>query len=305
MKLWTAIFFTFSSLILCSSSFALKDNSLTIASFNIRNYGSSNIQGNAFKGKPQLLRSILKKTGADIIAVQEIVDAVAFKNFIKKQVPEYSTVLSRCGGRGRQKLGFIYKKNVFKLIRSYEDHRIKETKESCHTGVRPLMVGEFKNISTDKLFTAFSVHLKAGGSAQNIRRRGRQMQILQNVLSEYEKNNHPYYTIMGDFNTTEYLSGNQYYKRFINFVTRADMADLTSELECTSYWHGGRRDGINYPSFLDHILVGEGLNQDFPHKEIQVQAHCQRHACQQERERDMAPSFGEVSDHCPIVAKLK
>ena len=81
---------------------------------------------------------------------------------------------------------------------------------------------------------------------------------------------------MGDFNTTDYLTGNHNHNRFVEFVLKNNLVDFSEELECTAYWWGGIADRLNYGSVLDHVLISESLYDNFDSSNSKVMAHCHR-----------------------------
>ncbi len=75
--------------------------SVTFSTYNIRTFDKSQSYTNK-----QELKNILTKLRTDFLVVQEIVNTSSFLKFIKEEFPHYKAVLSNCGGRGRQKIGF-------------------------------------------------------------------------------------------------------------------------------------------------------------------------------------------------------
>lgn len=274
---------------------------LNFATYNVRNYGTDEKELTGTNKK--VLRSIINKTSADLLAVQEIVNVSDFKRFISSNFPNYKSYISKCGGQGKQKLGFVYNYKKLTLKKAREDLRIKE-KKGCEEGLRPVMIGQFQTKTGSFKFTAMAIHLKAGGMPRNIEVRHRQIKILGQMLRE-ERRKNSNLIAMGDFNTTEYLSRNFYYRKFLDFVDDSKMIDFSASINCSSYWWGGIDDGFQYSSLLDHILVSETMWEKFRRQEVEVQSHCKKHSCRQERDESLGLSFQEVSDHCPVVATLR
>lgn len=273
---------------------------LRIASYNVRNF-SPEKSGTHLKE----LYKILKSTRADIISVQEIVDDEGFKFFIESYLPHYKVALSKCGGFGNQKLGFIYNSKVYELKRFEEDSRLSIKQSDCDGGLRPAAIALFKKKRTRFTFAAVAVHLKAGGGQYNADTRYAQLKQLTKIIREIKNDNIRHYAVMGDFNTTDYLDRNHNYDRFVEFTIQNKLIDFSEDLECTTYWSGGRGDGLMHGSVLDHVLVSESLYDGFSHSSTELKAHCGKNLCESLPEDDLGPSFKKVSDHCPVVANMR
>ncbi len=271
------------------------------ATFNIRNYGSDKSSNKTDKRR---LKSLLLKTGADVIGVQEVVDEVDFKRFVKNYLPKYRVRLSKCGGLGNQKLGFVYKASALTLS-SFSEDQIMNEKRECAKGLRPAAVAKFRNKKNGIRFTAINVHLKAGGTQSNADKRYWQYGQLSKLIKKHRKQGARYFVVVGDFNTTDYVLRNNNYKRFLNFVDRNNLIDFSESLECSSFWYGGVEDGYFTPSLLDHILVSEALWDQYSVQEVEVGSHCKKVRCDEAHEDRLGESFKEVSDHCPVSATLK
>jgi len=275
--------------------------SLSLATYNIRNFDYDSRDD--IHTNKSALRGIIKKINSDLIAVQEIVNKEEFKSFVKKNLSQYSVKLTDCGGAGKQKLGFLYKKNVLNLESFVADDRVANGGK-CNMGLRPAAIARFKIKRTGKRFTAIAVHLKAGGRQSNADVRYRQYSILTEIIKELKKGRKKRIVVLGDFNTTDYVFRNQNYERFIDFADSNKLIDFSANLDCTSYWFGGNRDGLESPSVLDHILVTENFYDEFTYSSSEAKAHCKSASCQVSTPEHLGVSFQEVSDHCPVVAKL-
>jgi exonuclease III len=280
------------------------------ASYNIRNYGSKGgkhhkaITLEQEKTNNRKLAQILKTTSATLLGVQEIVDATKFKKFITNNFSQYSAVFSKCGGRGRQKLGFIYNKNELELLSFREDNRVSMNK-GCRSGLRPAFIGKFKHVRTQKTFTALNFHLKAGGRLSNVLKRKDQYKIISTLIKEIRKKGSKNLVLFGDFNTTNYNLRNEHYQTFINFVQNNRLTDFAESLNCSSYWWGGVRDGLEYPSLLDHVMMSQEMKDLLGKKaKAQVLSHCQKSFCEATTARELGTSFKSVSDHCPVAVEF-
>lgn len=287
---------------------------LVISTYNIRNFDYDE-RSRVRTNKNHLYKTI-KDLNADFIGVQEINKTKVFADYIKEKFSgKYETVLSNCGGAHDQRLGFVYDSKKFNLIKFEEDLRVSNPHSPqqgyCHDGSRPLAIGTFKMIDTGKTFVAISVHLKSGGRDKSIKKRFKQLQIISEVLEEQRRKGIQNFIVMGDFNSTEYIFQGDIQKRFKKVVKQMGLVDITESISCTSYWWGGRSDGKEYPSQLDHILVSGGFysnvkGSNAPAKiTTKVHGHCAKLKCAITSAHDMGVSYDEVSDHCPIASELR
>ena len=281
-------------LLLNSSAFAL-----TVASYNIKNFGKKGTYTDHL-----ILVKIIKKMQADLIAVQEIVDTALFKKVIESYFPNYKVSLTNCGGRGRQRLGFIYKTSILKL-HSFSEVTDISPHSDCFSGVRPAAVGHFSRRDTDEKFTAFSLHLKSGGSVRNTKIRAEQFKLIIKYLAKLRSRGIQNILLMGDLNTTHYLLNNKSSENYQDFLRLLDSYDYGSQISCTAYWWGAKNDGLQYLSQLDHIILSGPLWNKYYLRSIESMAHCQKLHCEPGvSPSKLGSSFTNVSDHCPVVAKL-
>ena len=272
---------------------------LKFGSYNIRTFDKNSSTTNKVE-----LKRILQNAEMDFYGVQEIVNADSFEKFIKNNFPEFDVVLSRCGGAGQQKLGFVYNKFKFKMHSVKEDGTVSDVKSKrCHS-LRPALVGEFEVRRTKQRFNAIVVHLKAGSGSRNYNRRNIQYGILGEMVQDFQKRGSKHIVLMGDFNTTGYIHRDADYKNFRRFLNQNDLSTSARYIRCTSYWGGSDySDNIEESSILDHIVYSDdflgnsSLNFD-------VYSHCEKARCNDTYERVLGVSYEEVSDHCPISLKV-
>lgn len=279
---------------------------LRVGSYNIRNFDYD--QRSHVPTNKQELAQTLKEINVDFLGVQEINQTEVFEDYIKTTFSgKYAVALTECGGAHDQRLGFVYNQSLFELVSFEEDLSVSNPNSPrngfCNSGSRPLAVGEFKIKKTGETFVAISLHLKSGGHPSSINKRFKQLELLNKVIQERRNSGERDFIVMGDFNTTEYTNRNGK-EDFVKVVRKMGMEDVSANLSCTSYWWGGRQDGKQYPSQLDHILVSADFGKSAA-SPAQAYGHCAKLSCSVTRERDMGVSFDEVSDHCPIVTTLK
>lgn len=279
---------------------------IKLATYNIRNFDydeRDDIHTNKSK-----LKDIIAKASPELMAVQEINNTSEFKYFLRKNFQQYSVVFTKCGGSHGQKLGFVYNHYKLNLQKFHEDMRVSNPNNPNQTscaGSRPLGIAQFKILGTQTQFIAIAVHLKAGGQDRSIQKRFKQLDILKSVIRDIRRDGFENFVVMGDFNSTEYIFKSHHHDRFMQIIESAGLIDLTKDVGCTSYWWGGVEDGKEYPSILDHILVSKALYYQRPHETAKPMAHCKKVSCREVPTDLLGVTYGQVSDHCPIVANLR
>jgi endonuclease/exonuclease/phosphatase family metal-dependent hydrolase len=278
---------------------------ITIGAYNIRNFDYDQryrIQTN----KPELAK-IITEMSADVISLQEINNSAEFEKFVSRELPEYDTELSRCGGAHGQRLGFLYNKTKIELLSFNEDLAISNPGQqgSCDSGSRPLAIGLFKIKATGQKFYGISAHLKAGSRPNSQQKRRQQFEIIKDLINELRSNTaiRDFY-FAGDLNTTEYIDGGSDHKSLTKLVYDLGMVNLADNIGCSAYWWGGKNDGVESPSHLDHIVVTPGLIKNH-NVRAQVGGHCQKVSCRQVKVAELGVSYESVSDHCPISAVIQ
>lgn len=267
--------------------------------YNIRHFDSSRNSTNKIE-----LKNIIDKLDADFITVQEIVNTSSFLSFIQKNYPYYEVAFSRCGGRGRQKIGFVFDTRKFKLEEIYEDARFSNPNASHGRGscgrLRPVLVGHFKDKQTRETFVTLGVHLKAGGRSSSYRTRKVQYEKLVDLTKDLKRQGYKDVIMMGDFNTTGYVLNDSDFHNFSDMLGDLKMNSGSERLDCTSYWAGSNRsDNIEESSVLDHIVYSSSF-MGMRAAQTQVHSHCARQACENTSARQLGTSYREVTDHCPV-----
>lgn len=292
---------------------------LTLAAYNIRNFNYDD-RSKVPTDEP-VLATLIKETKADVISVEEIVNADAFKKFIAStpSLNKYSVVLTQCGGENRQKLGILYDSTRFNLKAFIEDKRTVmsdgrermankqdvQVADACNTGSRPLALSWLQDKVTNTEFMIISVHLKAGGGAKNVAKRQAQLNMIKNVMNEYQQKGVKSFAIMGDFNSTEYLDRGADYTALQSLAQSMNMTDFSKDLECTAYWSNPQSGDIQLPSVLDHIIVSSTLTSQYAHQQTIAGGHCAKSGCSRQTSEELGTSYLGVSDHCPISAVME
>ncbi len=282
---------------------------LKLVSYNIRNFDYDERQH--IPTNKNALYTIIKGLDADLIGVQEIVNAPEFVRFIQQYFPQYGVALTTCGGQNNQKLGFIYNKNKLKITAFSQDLRLASSDPSqqgvCNMGSRPAAIAYFYNMADKYYFSAIAVHLKSGGQDRSIAKRQYQMKILSQIVSDIRTAGINDFVIMGDFNTTEYIFKGNIYNTFRRTIMNMQLRDLSEYVNCTAYWPGqNMNDNTFEPSALDHILVSNRiLNGYDPSRRVVANGHCATVQCRKATPQQLGLLFNEVSDHCPLSADFR
>lgn len=297
MKLFFAFFLTLSSLSL---------QALTIGAYNIRNF-DYDVRYKITTNKQQL-DLILKSLSVDVLSIEEINNTAEWEKFVASNLPGYETHVSRCGGAHGQHLGFLYNTSKVELLSFNEDLSISEpgTEGTCDGGSRPLAIGLFKIKASGQKFYGMTTHLKSGSEASSVEKRGKQFQILKNIINELKtKTGVKDFYFAGDMNTTGYISRGTDFKMLNQVVQDLGMVDLTSNLKCSAYYWGGTNDGIETPSLLDHVVVTPGLIKLKGSVSARNHSHCQKVDCREVPIKELGISYESVSDHCPVTAIIQ
>jgi len=278
--------------------------SLNIGTYNIRNFNPSD----KFKGTDTSeLKKVISRLDADLIGVQEIKNKSAFDAFIRSQFKDYRTQISECGGSGRQKLGFVYNAKKLKLIKFWEDLRLSasspDRSPNCNSGTRPAFMAQFINKDTGEKFTAIVLHLKAGGKERDITKRYYQIGVLSKMIQEIKASGHRNLVMMGDFNTTEFHKKSDLFVKFNTFIKNTDFENKSHNIQCSSYWSGGKDDGIEYPSQLAHVMNSKSWSRRFK-STTKLYAHCKAVKCKESPSDEMGVTYEKVSDHCPVMVEF-
>ncbi len=277
--------------------------SIKISTYNIRNF-NYNRSGDEGTNLPELKR-IISSTQSDIVGIQEIKNELEFRKFLKKHLPKYALSLSKCGGGGGQKLGFIFKRDRFKVVKTIEDRRLTEilskNPEGCGS-LRPAMIVTFQDRILDEQVTGIAVHLKAGSGNRNYYKRWLQYEKLSKIINEQKRKRRKHIFVLGDFNTTGYLDKDKDYRNFTEMLDRTGLIESTEKVSCSNYWSG--KATTHLPSKLDHILVSSSFMNLQQHR-TKVFGHCQKRRCEEASPRDLGTSYEQVSDHCPVRATFR
>lgn len=276
------------------SIFTLSNNvsAFSISTYNVRNFDSNS----PLFTDSNSLKRIIKDLNSDILVFQEIIDTQGLKALINSSMKYRKTIFSTCGGFAKQKLALSYDSRKFKFMKSLEDTNFSKTL-GCNQGVRPLFKVQLKSIENGFSFWVLITHFKAGATHRDISFRKHQISLLSKTIKRLRN-----FIILGDFNTTNINSNEGEY--FYDFIEENNLLSSTDSIECTSFWSGGIRDGLYYPSKLDHILLSNNLSNKFRERNFSAHSHCKKVQCKISSARELGKTFENVSDHCPIKLEL-
>lgn len=278
-----------------SLCFLLSFNALadwSAVSYNIRNFDKDFIAGNT---DTALLGDELKNLNADVYAFIEIVNKDAFSKLMKTYLPGFSSLVTNCGGGGKQNLAFAYNPQVFSHVSTVEDLSFSLGGGRACGSLRPVFIVTLQHKETKENHSFIIGHLKAGGDSRAFSQRWKQYDMLKDLLAKYENKN---YVLMGDLNTTGFNIKDEDGEKFQDFLLETSSFSISEKLECTSYWDGRDEDPAMISSILDHIIVSQSRKSQI--KSYEVGTHCAKVSCRAALPEELGRTFMNVSDHCPL-----
>lgn len=269
---------------------ARTSGSLRVATWNLRNFPDEG------QDLPRL-RARLQELAADVIAVQEVHDPAA----LRAMLPGWELHVSEAGGRGGQRLGFLYDPGVFELVGAPAEHPAL----AMGGGVRPGFSGYLRARGGGPDFHLLVVHLKARPEGQGLRRS--QWAVLARLVEELRRAD-PDLLVVGDFNATGAPGGGpaEELAALDGSLAGVGLSRVGGEGGCSAYWDGARRDAWHEPSLLDLVWIAgleEGRSEGLRTRSL---LHCARHHCEAFRSTEAHPErdYADLSDHCPVIVDL-
>jgi endonuclease/exonuclease/phosphatase family metal-dependent hydrolase len=263
-----------------------------LATFNIENFRPSRTD------VPRLVE-LLEDADADVIAVQEIEDPVGFAAVVGRVRPggrRYALALSRCAGKSKMHVGFVYDTERVRLGEQIEYPELDpDGGGSCSLGERSGLLGRFARDAGP--FELLVVHLVAGGEEDKAARRRVQWERALRIVERRRAAGTEAIAILGDTNSTGYLDDRWGERTWLGRrLTDARMTMATRAIGCSAYWKPG--DGALAPSLLDHVAISEG----FPAaNSASVAGYCAEARCRPLDAARPPRDFDAVSDHCPVI----
>lgn len=256
---------------------------ITIATFNVEWLGDMvNDRIDRLPEDYKLIAEIIKKSDADIIALQEIENENALK-LLNKHLTGFKYYLGKKGGK--QNLGLLYKKElIVKIIGEYTPLIVEQNR------TRPGLVFECKAGNFD--FIGMVVHFKSSSRYDDTKEKVQKSKELRAKQIEkthfwadsiLRKTKEQDVIILGDFNDTPVRKKDNLlaiFKYDTNFIF------LTENLK-----------SCKYPTFysIDHILVSSSANKRYIKNSLRSLDF--RSILTDEETK-------KVSDHCPVSVML-
>lgn len=268
----------------------------SVSTYNIRNFD------NDFQaGRTNLveLGKIIQDVKSDVMVFEEVGNIKAFNSLVQKELPGFSSVISNCGGTGRQHLSVTYDTKTFEYVEKVEDMTFSSNGKNCGS-LRPVLLVSLKNKKTKTVYTFGAVHLKAGSGSKAFQKRWEQYGLLKKLAKQYASKN---LILLGDFNSTGYILKDQDFERFEDFLEDSNLRTMTETLSCTNYWAGTFGGPEFQPSILDHIVV-----QSKNHGEVtdtRVGSFCHTESCRPATPDTLGVAYKSVSDHCPVQVSFR
>lgn len=210
-----------------------------------------------------------------IVALQEITDPERLRDAIAEHWSGDWRFVTHTAARGAHRVGVLFDGSRLGLValRSHESVRVIP-------GGRPAL--EARLLGSTGPICVFVVHLKAGAAYLDVRER--QLDALAEVVSRARTAGGEV-VVMGDFNSVTAADR----VRLAAFARRTGLRWSTADMGCTAL----RQDGS--------ACTGAALDHVFGGTQAVVRGPCAE-SCHW---RGTCPRFvGEVSDHCPVVARL-
>lgn len=263
---------------------------LRIATWNLRNFPDEG------QDLPRL-RARLQELAADVIAVQEVRDPAA----LQALMPGWGLALSEAGGRGGQRLGFLYDPAAVELVGAPREHAAL----AMGGAVRPGFSGYLRARDGGPDFHVVVVHLKARAEGYGLRRA--QWDALGEILKEVARGDDDL-VLLGDFNATGPERGGpaEELAALDARFAAVGLRRVGNAAGCSVYWHGARRDAWHEPSLLDLVWIAGLREAGDAELEARAFLHCARHHCAAFRSTEAHPErdYVDLSDHCPVVVDV-
>ena len=201
-----AVFCVFVGIFFFRALFPFGAFALSVGTFNIEYF---NVSGKKAYSPDdcQALAGIIRESGADILALQEIEGNATMRFFVTKFLPGWKYVGNDTGGR--QDLYFLWKDEI-KLLDGPTAYGANASFQfegkSYRLHDRPILVGKFSDLRSGMVFTLVNVHLKSQSTRgkedqeraerYNLAKRGAQIEWINKLVASLS----PPVFILGDYN---------------------------------------------------------------------------------------------------------
>jgi endonuclease/exonuclease/phosphatase family metal-dependent hydrolase len=276
-----------------------------VATYNIRQFGVA-------KTDLDRLTTIIAKTDADVLAVQEIQSEKKLRDVAQRLSQgrrRFDVVLSRCGGKSEMHVGFLYDTEKLSVISTKEYPELDPNGGVSCNGERPGFAATFEEKNGKKTrFALLVVHLLFGGERERVDLRKAQWRKAHTIAAEIGKSTPV--AILGDTNSTGWDDDDHGERSFIrDEANRAGLVVATNDLRCSEYWTPGAKDdgegggegasGSLVPSTLDHVVASPAIVK---RGSTEVHSFCRELSCKATSKKPT--DFEKVTDHCPVTFDL-
>lgn len=154
----------------------------------------------------QKMGAFVRELGVSALAVQEIGSGELLNTLAKQIGPSWNAVLGTTGGvpDGSQSIGFLYDGKRVELLWAEELLEFPRKKGDLSIFNRVPVTACFRDSQSGVDFRAICVHLKAGGKAEDEKKRALEAQGLRDWLMTLQasKDEDQDIVVLGDFNST-------------------------------------------------------------------------------------------------------
>ncbi len=264
---------------------------LRVVVWNVENFGDD-------RDRVENVVATLRDLDPAVAALVEVRDPAA----LRRALPDRRVIVSKRGGRGRQRLAFVVDERRAEILGEPVEHAAL----AMGGRVRPGFAVRVRGRPRGPDFHLALVHLKAMPQGAGLRRR--QWRVLRRWVEALDDDRD--LLLVGDFNPVGdgRASGSEdELSDLARTMAAAGLSLHTPPGACSAYWEGPRRDAWKEPSLLDLVFVrdlAEAVPSDDPL--VRVAGACARTGCGRLRSTRARPDpfFAQTSDHCPLVLDL-
>ncbi len=247
----------------------------------------------------------------DILAVQEIKHTPRSQTRTKELIARLDALtggrwkleLDRCGKSVQQHVGLLYDSSAVSAEGFVQAGAVNPHGRACEKQLRPGLVGRFRapRDQGGRLLQVMSVHLKSSPKPRSLRLRRASLAGLGREVAQLRRA-HPDSTVViaGDFNTMgcpkckPSVSAETEVSQLRQSVSKAGLRLLPLVPGCSEYYRG--KGGS-----LDWIAITASAGVSV----AEVSGVCAERQCKVLPRGPAPAAFGQLSDHCPVIATLQ
>ena len=277
------------------------------------------------------LTTIIEDAGPpDVLGIQEVEKVESVRDLASRLSHggrRFSYVLTKCSGKSKMHVGFLYDEERVKLLSTREypelDPRGGEECGIERSGLAAKLERQDTSSKTElgAAFQLLVLHMIAGGEPSKQTRRREQWRRAHTIAKDLAKEGPV--AILGDTNSTGFLDDKHGERTFIlDEAKRAGLEVPTSDLKCTEYFKKSSSSSSSSsfeeedegesssnnddddetpltPSTLDHFVTSPGFGRP---RSVEVHGYCAALACKPTT--SVPVDYRTVSDHCPVTLDL-